>query len=175
MGKRLFVGNLDYSTTEDTLRDLFAADGRKVTRVQIIMDRETGQPRGFGFVEFESDDQAAAGMKALDGADVDGRAIRVNIAEEKPQRPGGGGGGGGGRPYGGGGGGGGGGRPYGGGGGGGGGGRGGPGGGGGGGWSGGGGGGSGAGGRGGGRGDERGGKRGGGGRGPRGRDDGDDY
>jgi len=164
MGKRLFVGNLDYSTTEDTLRDLFAADGRKVMRVQIIMDRETGQPRGFGFVEFESDDQAAAALKALDGADVDGRAIRVNIAEDKPPRPGGGGGGGGGRPYGGGGGGGGGGRS-------------GPGGGGGGGWSGGGGGGggSGAGGRGGGRGDERGGKRGGGGRGPRGRDDGDDY
>lgn len=154
MGKRLFVGNLDYDTTEDTLRDLFAADGRTVTRVQIIMDRETGRPRGFGFVEFESDEHAAAALKALDGADVDGRAIRVNTAEDKPSRPGGGGGGGGGRPYSGGGGGGA---------------RGGSGGGGRGGFGGGGGEG------GGGRGFDRGGKRGGGGRGPRGRDDGDDY
>jgi RNA recognition motif-containing protein len=91
-GSRLYVGNLAHSTTESALRAAFEQDGRKVVEVKIITDRDTGQPRGFGFVEMSSAEDAQAAIAALDGKSLDGRPLRVNIAQE---RPGGGGGGGG--------------------------------------------------------------------------------
>jgi RNA recognition motif-containing protein len=97
MGTRLYVGNLSYQTTEADLRAAFEANGRKVREVAIIADRETGRPRGFAFVQMMSDDDAKAAITALDGSQMDGRAIRVNEAQERAPRPGGGGGGGGGR------------------------------------------------------------------------------
>ncbi|MAG58684.1 MAG: RNA-binding protein [Planctomycetes bacterium] len=103
MGKRLYVGNLNYATNEDGLRTAFEQDGRRVTDVHIVMDRETGMPRGFAFVEMSSDEEAQTAIDTMDGSDLDGRALRVNEAHDRPQ---GGGGGGGGRGGGGGGGGG---------------------------------------------------------------------
>ncbi len=104
MAKNLYVGNMSFSTTEDQLRELFSQYGT-VTKVQVIMDRETGRPRGFAFVEMsDGGDQAIA---ATNGMQLDGRALTVN--EAKPREGGGGGrgyGGGGGGGYGGGGGGG---------------------------------------------------------------------
>ncbi|MBX3465200.1 MAG: RNA-binding protein [Planctomycetes bacterium] len=94
MGKRLFVGNLSFSTTEGTLESLFAQDGRKVDSVSVVQDRDTGRSRGFAFVEMGSDGDAQAAIKAMDGQQVDGRALRVNEAEERKPRSGGGGGGG---------------------------------------------------------------------------------
>ena len=96
---KLYVGNLSFSTSEAQLRDLFAQHG-EVTSASLVMDRETGRPRGFGFVEFANDDQARAAITALDGKNVDGRDIQVT--EAKPREAGGGGrggfgGGGGGR------------------------------------------------------------------------------
>ena len=107
MGKRLYVGNLSWDTTEENLRLAFAADGRNVASASIVTDRETGRPRGFAFVEMATDQEAQAAIQAMDGTNLDGRAIRVNEAEERKPRSGGfGGGGGGGGGYGGGGGGG---------------------------------------------------------------------
>jgi RNA recognition motif-containing protein len=103
-GARLYVGNLSFKTMESTLRAAFETDGRKVVDVKIITDRETGQSRGFGFVEFASGEEANAAISAMDGQDLDGRALRVNLAQERSAGGGGGGGGGGGfRPSGGGG------------------------------------------------------------------------
>jgi RNA recognition motif-containing protein len=100
MGKRLYVGNLTYGTTEDSLRQLFEAHG-SVTSAQIIMDRDTGRSKGFGFIEMSNDDEAQAAITALNGQQVDGRALTVN--EARPKTEGGGGGrggyGGGGRRY----------------------------------------------------------------------------
>lgn len=96
MSKRLYVGNLSFETTEDTLTAAFERDGRKVASVSIMKDRDTGSPRGFAFVEMVSDGDAQSAIKALDGKDIDGRALRVNVAEERKPRSGGGGGGGGG-------------------------------------------------------------------------------
>ena len=93
MGKRLYVGNLAWDTTEETLRMTFGADGRSVNDVVIMSDRETGRPRGFGFVEMSSDQEAQAAIAALDGTELDGRNIRVNEAQERQPRGGGGGGG----------------------------------------------------------------------------------
>ena len=93
MGKRLYVGNLPYDADEQALRTAFAQDGRLVERVHIVLDRETQRPRGFAFVEMASDGEAQAAIKAMDGVDVDGRALRVNEAEERKPRSGGGGGG----------------------------------------------------------------------------------
>src|SRR5882672_3212772 len=107
MGNRLYVGNLPYSVTELHLRDLFAPMGT-VTEAKIVTDRETGRPRGFGFVEMSNEAEAKKAITELDGRDVQGRPVAVKEAEER--RGGGGGGGGGGRGFGGGGGGGGGGR-----------------------------------------------------------------
>ena len=94
MGKRLYVGNLSYSTTEADLRDAFAATGNEVTEVKVVLDRDTGRPRGFAFVEMSTDAGAAAAIETLNGKDLQGRAIAVSEARE---RAGGGGGGGGGR------------------------------------------------------------------------------
>ncbi len=95
MGNRLYVGNLSYDSTEDSLRAAFGADGRSVSEVTVMMDRETGRPRGFGFVEMASSQDAQAAIQALDGSDLDGRNIKVNEAKEREPRSGGGGGGGG--------------------------------------------------------------------------------
>ncbi|MEQ8275424.1 MAG: RNA-binding protein [Deltaproteobacteria bacterium] len=95
MGNKLYVGNLNYNTTEEELRDHFGADGRDVKEVAIIMDRETGRPRGFGFVTMASDADAQSAIEALDGQPLGGRSLRVNEAQDR--RGGGGGGGGGGR------------------------------------------------------------------------------
>ena len=96
MGKRLYVGNLSYNTGEDALSAFFGEDGRKVASVSIVTDRDTGRPRGFAFVEMESDADAQSAIKALDGKQLDGRNLTVNEAQERTPRPGGGGGGGGG-------------------------------------------------------------------------------
>jgi RNA recognition motif-containing protein len=105
MSRRLYVGNLSYDTTEEALMQAFAEGGRQVASVRIMTDRETGRSRGFAFVEMASDSDAAAAIEAMNGAQLDGRTLRVNEAEERAPRRGGGGGG-----FGGGGGGGGGGR-----------------------------------------------------------------
>src|SRR3954449_11262357 len=98
----LYVGNLAFSTTEDTLREAFSRHGT-VTKVQVIMDRETGRPRGFAFVEMS--DGGAEAIAAMHGAQLDGRTLTVNEAKPREDRPRGGGyGGGGGGGYGGGGG-----------------------------------------------------------------------
>ena len=93
MGSRLYVGNLPFSADEEQVRQLFAQDGRDVTEVKMITDRDTGRPRGFGFVEMGSSGDAEAAISALNGFSMDGRALTVNEARE---RSGGGGGGGGG-------------------------------------------------------------------------------
>ena len=86
MGKRLYVGNLSYDSTEQSLRDAFSQDGRTVADVFIMTDRDTGRPRGFGFVEMASDSDAQAAIQALDGSSLDGRNITVNEARERQQR-----------------------------------------------------------------------------------------
>ena len=84
--KSIYVGNLPFSATEDQLRDLFAAYG-EVDSARVMTDRETGRPRGFGFVKM-NDAEAEAAIKALDGKDFGGRNLRVNEAEErKPSGP----------------------------------------------------------------------------------------
>ena len=97
MGKRIYVGNIPFTSTEEQLEELFAAHGA-VESVKIITDRETGRSRGFAFVEMEAAGADAA-IQALDGRDVDGRPMRVNEARERERRGGGGGGGGGGGRY----------------------------------------------------------------------------
>jgi RNA recognition motif-containing protein len=92
MGKRLYVGNLSFDTTEAALTSAFEQGGRKVASVSIVTDRDTGRPRGFAFVEMASDNDAQGAIKALDGSEVDGRTLRVNEAEERKPRTGGGGG-----------------------------------------------------------------------------------
>jgi cold-inducible RNA-binding protein len=87
---KLYVGNLSFNTTEAQLRDLFAAHG-EVTSAALVMDRETGRPRGFGFVEFANPEHAKAAMAALSGTNVDGRDLTVN--EAKPREAGAGRGG----------------------------------------------------------------------------------
>jgi RNA recognition motif-containing protein len=107
MGTRLYVGNLSYNVTEPELRDAFGEGGRNVVEVKVVMDRDTGRPRGFAFVEMGSDAEAAAAITELTGREIQGRAINVSEARERAPRGGGGGGyGGGGGGYGGGGGGG---------------------------------------------------------------------
>jgi RNA recognition motif-containing protein len=109
MGNRLYVGNLAFHTTEDTLKDHFAGIGG-VTEAVIVLDRMTGRSRGFGFVTMENDESAKRAAAELDGSLLDGRNLRVNEAEARREGGGGGGGGrgggGGGRGFGGGGGGG---------------------------------------------------------------------
>jgi RNA recognition motif-containing protein len=89
---KLYVGNLSFNSTEDDITDAFAAHGT-VTSVNLIMDRETGRPRGFAFVEMSNDSEANSAMQALDGKDLDGRNLKVNIAKPREPRSGGGGGG----------------------------------------------------------------------------------
>ena len=86
MGTKLYVGNLNYNTTEDSLRQAFGANGREVTSVSIIMDRETGRSRGFAFVEMATPEFAQQAMQELEGADLDGRMLRINEAREREAR-----------------------------------------------------------------------------------------
>lgn len=83
--KSIYVGNLPFSVSEDELRTLFEAHGT-VHSVKLVNDRETGRPRGFGFVEMEESDAAAA-IQALNGKDVGGRSLRINEAQERAPRP----------------------------------------------------------------------------------------
>ena len=110
MSNKLFVGNLSFQTTENDLQDAFAAHGT-VVEANLMMDRMTGRPRGFGFVTMSSADEAQKAIDGLNGKELGGRALTVNVARPREERSGGGGGGGRGG-YGGGGGGGGGRRDY---------------------------------------------------------------
>ena len=94
MGSKLYVGNLNFTTSEDALKAAFSANGRTVKEVAIPSDRETGRPRGFAFVTMGSDGDAKAAIAELDGKDLDGRSLKVNEAQDKPRTGGGGGGGG---------------------------------------------------------------------------------
>ena len=106
MGKKVYVGNLEYATTDQDLTKMFEPYGT-VQTAQVIMDRDTGRSKGFGFVEMNSDQEAQAAIAALNGKEIGGRSLVVNEARPRPEGGRGGGGGGGGRGgYGGGGGGG---------------------------------------------------------------------
>jgi RNA recognition motif-containing protein len=83
MGNRLYVGNLNYNASEEGLTELFGQDGRQVVECKIITDRITGRSRGFGFVEMGSEEEAKKAIEALDGQEMDGRALRVNFARER--------------------------------------------------------------------------------------------
>ena len=96
MNKKLYVGNLPFSITDEQLRDMFEQHG-PTQSVNVIVDRETGRSRGFAFVEFETAEGAQAAREALDGKELEGRPLRVNEAYERGSRGGGGGGGYGGR------------------------------------------------------------------------------
>jgi cold-inducible RNA-binding protein len=90
--KNIYVGNLSFGATEDSVRALFETHGT-VGRVNIVTDRDSGQPRGFGFVEMSNDGEGEKAIAALNGTDFDGRALSVNEARPKTERSGGGGGG----------------------------------------------------------------------------------
>jgi len=103
MGKKLYVGNMSYDVDNAKLEQLFAEHGT-VESAQVIIDRGSGRSKGFGFVEMGSDDEAQAAISALDGNEIDGRALKVNVAKPRTERSRGGGGGyggggGGGRRY----------------------------------------------------------------------------
>ena len=87
--KNIFVGNLSFGATEDSLRALFEAHGT-VSRVNIVTDRDSGQPRGFGFVEMANDAEGDRAIAALNGTDLDGRTLSINEARPKTERSGGG-------------------------------------------------------------------------------------
>jgi cold-inducible RNA-binding protein len=93
MSQKLFVGNLSFNTTENDLQDAFAAHGT-VTEANLMMDRATGRPRGFAFVTMSTPEEAQRAIDALNGKELDGRALTVNVARPREERPGGGGGGG---------------------------------------------------------------------------------
>jgi len=93
---KLFVGNLSFNTTENDLQDAFAAHGT-VVEANLMTDRTTGRPRGFGFVTMSTEAEAQSAVAAMNGKSVDGRALTVNIARPREERPPGGGGGGGNR------------------------------------------------------------------------------
>ncbi|TFG82524.1 MAG: RNA-binding protein [Spirochaetales bacterium] len=85
MAKKLYVGNLSYGTTEDGLRAAFGQYG-DVASVNIVIDRDSGRSKGFGFVEMSADDAAMAAISGLNGRELDGRSLRVNEANERPPR-----------------------------------------------------------------------------------------
>lgn len=101
MNNKLFVGNLSFNTTENDLQDTFAAHGT-VVETNLMMDRMSGRPRGFAFVTMSTQEEAEKAIQALNGAQMDGRALTVNAAKPREERPAGGGGGGGRGGYGGG-------------------------------------------------------------------------
>ncbi len=85
MAKKLYVGNLSYDTTEEDLRGLFATYGT-IESLNIIMDRMSGRPKGFGFVEMSTEAEARAAISGLNTREVDGRQIKVNVANDRPPR-----------------------------------------------------------------------------------------
>jgi RNA recognition motif-containing protein len=89
MSNKLYVGNLSFNTTENDLSDAFAAHGT-VTETNLMMDRETGRPRGFGFITMSSSEEANKAIEALNGKEMDGRALTVNVAKPREERGGGG-------------------------------------------------------------------------------------
>ena len=89
MNSKLFVGNLSFNTTENDLQDAFAAYGT-VTEANLMMDRATGRPRGFGFITMGTPEEAQAAIDALNGKDMGGRALTVNVAKPREERPAGG-------------------------------------------------------------------------------------
>lgn len=89
MTKRLYIGNLATTTTKQTLAEAFQRDGRSVTTVELVMSSEIGRSRGFAFVEMATESDGAAALQALDGAVVDGKALKVQVAEERKSRFGG--------------------------------------------------------------------------------------
>ncbi len=91
MSTKLFVGNLSFNTTENDLQDAFAAHGQ-VVEATLMMDRMTGRSRGFAFVTYSTPEEAQKAIAAMNGAQIDGRALTVNIARPKEERPPGGGG-----------------------------------------------------------------------------------
>jgi cold-inducible RNA-binding protein len=91
MSKRLFVGGLAWATDDDGLRQAFEAHG-EVTDAKVVADRDTGRSRGFGFVTFATEEEAQAALDALNGTDLDGRTIRIDLARERQGGRGGGGG-----------------------------------------------------------------------------------
>jgi RNA recognition motif-containing protein len=91
--KNIFVGNLSFTASEDGVRSMFEAYGA-VERVSIVTDRDTGQPKGFGFVEMTNDTEAEKAISELNGTELNGRALTINEARPKTERSGGGGGGG---------------------------------------------------------------------------------
>ena len=91
VGTRLYVGNLAYSVTDETLQRAFGAHG-SVVSAKVMMDRDSGQSKGFGFVEMSIDEQAQAAIRAMNGASLEGRALTVNEARPREDRGGGGGG-----------------------------------------------------------------------------------
>ncbi len=99
MGQRLYVGNLPFSADEQQVRELFSQNGRTVNDVRLITDRDTGRPRGFGFVEMGSSEEADGAIRDLNGFEMGGRALTVNEARERTGGGGGGGGRGGGGGY----------------------------------------------------------------------------
>ncbi len=96
MGKKLYVGNMSYDVDSSSLEQMFAPHGT-VESAQVIEDRSTGRSKGFGFVEMSTEEEAQAAITAMNGQDHNGRALTVNEAKPRPDRPRGGGGGGGGR------------------------------------------------------------------------------
>lgn len=92
MNNKLFVGNLSFNTTENDLQDAFAAHGT-VTEANLMMDRMTSRPRGFGFVTMSNAEEAERAIAALNGAEMDGRTLTVNVAKPREERSGSGGGG----------------------------------------------------------------------------------
>jgi cold-inducible RNA-binding protein len=91
MSAKLFVGNLSFNTTENDLQDAFAAFGT-VVETNLMMDRATGRPRGFGFITMSTPDEAQKAIEGMSGKELDGRALTVNLARPREERPGGGGG-----------------------------------------------------------------------------------
>lgn len=95
MGSKVYVGNLPFSVDEQQLRALFEEGDREVLEINIVMDRDTGRPRGFAFVNMASQEDAQAAINSLNGRDIEGRALTVNMAKDREPRRGGFGGGGG--------------------------------------------------------------------------------
>ena len=89
MGNRIYVGNLPFSADESTVKSLFEQNDRSVTEVKLITDRDTGRPRGFGFVEMSNGEDADKAIRELNGYEMDGRALTVNEARERNEGGGG--------------------------------------------------------------------------------------
>jgi RNA recognition motif-containing protein len=90
MGNRLYVGNLPFSAEEQSVRELFEQNDRRVEEVHLVTDRDTGRPRGFGFVEMADSEQADSAIRELNGYEFGGRALTVNVARERSNGGGGG-------------------------------------------------------------------------------------